>query len=301
MIRNAALALATGGEFAPVVRRGAPRKVLVLNFEGAGSRFQNDLEVMTSDRTFDDAHHALLAAHLFPVHAPLVDGEPLTLSRHLAKLEFEARRLGVDVIIVDTATAGFEIRNENDNAEIQNFVMKPLLRLARRVHCLVVLVHHIGKAKMEAGNAREGAHRARGASAWGDFSTSIFNLEADKADTNRVTLECAKRKDGENYECSLRLDRAARWYSFTDERPPALPSNDELVLEAMRADERAELRATEIIHALAGRVSKSTVKRCLERLAARGQVKLRRRGVWTLTERFTWLTAIRDEPNEPFA
>ena len=40
------------------------------------------------------------------------------------------------------------------------------------------------------------AHRGRGASAWGDFSTSIFNLDADPNERERVTLTCAKRKNG---------------------------------------------------------------------------------------------------------
>ena len=164
-VRNSALALVTGDEFEPVVPVGTPRRVLLLNLEGAGGWFQHDLSVMTRD--FDREMMKRCADNFFPAHAPALDGAPLSLSQHMRRFQRAVQQMGgVDVLIIDTASMAFSLRNENDNAEVANSVMKPLVRLARALNCLVVLVHHIGKAKTEEGATREHAHRGRGASAW---------------------------------------------------------------------------------------------------------------------------------------
>jgi RecA-family ATPase len=276
MIRNSALALATGGELAPVVERGRPRTVLLLNFEGAGARLQRDLEVMTRD--FTSSEIDLVRANLFPVHAPVVNGEPLTLSRHLPLLQAHAQRLMPDVIIIDTASAAFNVRNENDNAEIQG-VMKALTYMARKINSLVKLVHHIGKAKLEEGRTRESAHRGRGASAWSDFATSIFNLEADVKNPAQVILECAKRKDGEKYERVLTLNRATRWFSMSDQVVHRPPAGYDIFVETMRGFNRA-VKRQEINAALSGRIPKSTITRYIGEAIEKGHIIKERRGLY---------------------
>jgi hypothetical protein len=257
--------------------------VLLLNFEGSAGWFQSDLHVMTRDFTGEEIE--LLRRNFLPTHAPLLQGEPLSLSRHMRVLESAVRRVGgVDVLIIDTASAAFSLRNENDNAEVANFVMKPLMKLARRLNCLVVLIHHVGKAKAEEGAAREQAHRGRGASAWADFSTSIFNLDADPHDKERVTVTCGKRKNGGDYERVLRLDRQRRWFKATDETPAKPVTNDDLVLEAMQAIGSREMQTAEIIKALAGRVKRRTVMDCLNRLNQAGKIENTERGWWGLTK-----------------
>jgi hypothetical protein len=281
LIRNTALALATGSEFQPVVASGEPRRVLLLNFEGSAGWFQNDLRVMTRDLTARELE--LIRENFLPTHAPLLDGEPLSLSRHMRVLEGAVRRAGgVDVLIVDTASAAFSIKNENDNGEIANSVMKPLVKLARRLNCLIPLIHHIGKAKAEEGVAREQAHRGRGASAWGDFSTSIFNLDADPNDKERVTVTCGKRKNGADYERVLSLDRETRWFKATDEATAKPATNDDLVLEAMERSRMSQLSTGSIEDLLAGKVSRNTVGNCLKRLLERGKVSKVRQGWWAL-------------------
>ncbi len=281
MIRNLSLALATGGQFLPLAERSPARKVILLNMEGSGGRFQSDLRLMTHDFTDDEIE--LVHENFSPTHAPGVGDEPLSLSRHMKILETHARRTGADVIIIDTASAAFSLRSENDNSEVANSVMKPLIKLARRLNCLIILIHHIGKAKLEEGQTREQAHRGRGASAWGDFSTSIFNLEADPKDKNRIVLTCGKRKDGEGYESVLRLNRESRWFEATDEPMSKPVTNDELVIKAMQASGRTEMATAEIVAALDGRMSERTVKSCLSRLADLGKAISERRGFWSLT------------------
>jgi hypothetical protein len=281
LIRNAAIALSTGGEFAPVVERGEPRRVLLLNFEGAGGWFRSDLYVMTRD--FLPAEIELVQKNFFPTHAPAYDNEPLSLSRHMRVLERAVRSSGgMDVIIIDTASAAFSIRNENDNAEIANSVMKPLIKLARKLNCLIILVHHVGKAKSEEGVTREQAHRGRGASAWGDFSTSIFNLDADAKDQERATLTCGKRKNGPNYERVLRLRREGRWFEATADTPTKPVTNEDVVLEAMKFTGLNQIPTADIEKAVVGRMSRTTLMNCLNRLADLGKIVSPRRGWWAI-------------------
>jgi hypothetical protein len=162
--------------------------------------------------------------------------------------------------------------------------MKPLVKLARRLNCLVVLVHHVCKAKAEEGAAREQAHRGRGASAWGDFCSSIFNLDADPHDKERVTVTCGKRKDGGDYERVMRLDRGRRWFMATEETPARPVTNADLVLGAMEAIGPREIRTAEIVSALAGRVNRRTVMDCLNRLAGAGKIENTARGWWAVVK-----------------
>ena len=257
-VRNAAFALTTGNSFLPIVDAGEPRRVLLLNLEGSGGRFQTDLRLMAN--YFSSAEMELIRENFFPTHAPMIDDEPLSLSRHMDKLEREARKNHIDVIIIDTVSAGFSIKNENDNAEVANYVMKPLLKLARKLNCVIVLVHHIGKAKSEEGSVKEEAHRGRGASAFSDFSTSIFNLEANGSDEDRVTLTCGKRKDGEKYSERMKLDRAFRRFTILDEAPPEIPLNRQIVRSAITRP----MQKKEIVAALGGSgLSERTIERCL--------------------------------------
>lgn len=294
LIRNAALALAAGFEFRPVVEAGKPLRVLLLNLEGSAGWFQSDLRVMTHDLPSNVIE--LIRANFLPAHAPMVNGEPLSLSRHMKVLENDVRRAGgVDVLILDTATAAFSLRNENDNAEVANRVMKPLVKLARRLNALIVLLHHVGKAKAEEGATREQAHRGRGASAWGDFSTSIFNLDADPNDRDRVTITCGKRKNGSNYERLLLLDRERRWFRVTEEKPAKRITNDDIVLSAIMGSGKPEISTADVEKLLARKMCRSTIMNCLARLADLGKVEKPRRGWWALAKVcLTCLTPLRE-------
>lgn len=110
-----------------------------------------------------------------------------------------------------------------------------MIRIARMLNCVVVLVHHIGKAKAEEGKTKEPAHRGRGASALSDFATTIFNLEADAADEDKLILACAKRKDGKNYECTMLLNRTTRWFLAIEQIHPPAASKFDLFVETVSA------------------------------------------------------------------
>ena len=121
--RVGSFSLAAGRKFLTVAPGGAARRVLLINFEGSRGRFQSDLRVM--ERVFDEGELALIRKNFIVAHAPEIDeGEPLNLSLHIKFFETQARAAfngdGPEVIVIDTASQAFTIRNESDNSEINN-------------------------------------------------------------------------------------------------------------------------------------------------------------------------------------
>jgi hypothetical protein len=188
----------------------------------------------------------------------MVGDEMLSLSHHLNVVERLANAQGVDLIMIDTASAAFDLRNENDNGEVARLALKPLLRLARKLNCGIVLAHHIGKMGSEEARQVEKAYRARGASAWGCYPTAVYIITAHPGHENMVALACAKRKDGPEYEKVLELNRTSRWFSLSDETlPPPPPSSRQIV----RAVFSHQMSKAEILTALKDtNLSKRTVE-----------------------------------------
>jgi AAA domain/DnaB-like helicase N terminal domain len=209
--RNAGVSLACGRGFAPLVKSETPRVVYYLDFETRLPRARADITTMLSKLSVSE--RALVGRNFHLVADCRIDNLPLSLSnpKHFAIIETDARRVGADVVIVDTITAGFDLDNENDNAECTR-VMKRLIHLAQRLNAVVIFLHHIGKAKQEEGQTPHNVHRSRGGSAFSGASTAIVNLLPDPKADDVITVECAKVK-GEKFEDRLlKLDKAARWF-----------------------------------------------------------------------------------------
>lgn len=291
LLRNAALALACGGEFAPVVARGAPRRVALLDFESSGSRLQGDLASMT--RYWPDDERRLLAENFYILCEGMIGGGPLSLSEHLAVIEREAQLHQFDLIIVDTTSAAFNLSDENSNAEVTQRALKPLLTLARKLDCAIIMAHHIGKAKSEEGSAQEKVHKPRGASAFSGYAASVFILEADKSDSDAVTLYCSKRKSGPSYEVGMKLDHASRWLRAT-EPITHMPTSYELVVAAVR-DAGKPIMRKEVDAALIGMMSKATITAHLSTAITRGDLSKDGHGMYTARANAEMLTPIGDQ------
>jgi len=146
------MSAASGRDFSPFITASPEGlRVLLLDYEGSAGRTQADLRLMEQNLTENERE--LLTKNLFVSHAPrLLDGESLTLSLrgHMAQLRDQARAFSPDVIVIDTASAAFALKSENDNAEISRLIMKPLIeQLARPLKCVAAIVGHIGKASRE--------------------------------------------------------------------------------------------------------------------------------------------------------
>lgn len=296
LLLNVALALACGRVFPPLVYDfGNPRKVLFLDFETRLSRLKHDIARMTE--SLDEGERERVRRNLFVVCDANIGDEPLALSNpsHLKLVELQAREANADLVIIDTAAGAFNLNNENDNAEVTRALQKPLRHLAAATDATVIYSHHIGKAG-EAGAARDSrAYRGRGASAYGCFARSVFNLEPDAKDRDRVTLVCAKSKGVAFDDVVMRLDRARRWFEVTDEPPPPrMKTNYEAVIDAVREAGKPVTRK-ELETTLKGVVTHSSISRSLDEGILRGDLVRPKHGVYALASNAQMFTAIRDE------
>jgi len=284
LMRVIAMCAASGRDFSPFVTASSEgMRVVLMDYEGSGGRTQADLRIMEQNLTENE--RAFLKENLFVCHAPrLNEGEPLTLSvpSHMALLKKLAAPLSPDVIIIDTMSAAFAPKCENDNAEISRIIMKPVVeQLARPLNCMVVVVGHIGKTSREEGATREAAHKMRGGSAYGDRATTIFNVEGDSESKDRIRVICAKEKTGNDFEITLELNRETRWLSpINAESTPKPPKSDDLVLALLMRSSDGIEKTGKIVKALTRHLSERTVKDALANLRKRGLAHSPRRGYW---------------------
>src|SRR5205085_162623 len=157
-------------------------------------------------------------------------------------------------------------------------VMRPLNTLASATNAAVLLLHHLGKQSEEA-QAGVRAYRGRGASSSGASARLVLLLTPDAGEPERVTLACAKSKGERFPDTIMRLDQAARWFRATDERPARMPTNYELLVEAVCAAGRAMTRR-EIDNALEGKVKKATITRDLRAAVECGDLVKSRHGLY---------------------
>lgn len=265
-VRNASIALATGREYLPLVKAGTPRVVYYLDFETGLSRARADIMKMLG--ALPQSERALMARNFHLVADCRIDELPLSLSnpKHLAFVEEDARRVGADVIIVDTVTVAFDFQDENNNAECTR-VMKRLIRLARQLGAVVIFLHHIGKVKQEEGQTAHNVHRSRGGSALSGASTAIINLLPDPKADDVFTLECAKVK-GDKFEDRLfKLDKETRWFTSAGVVEKPTSTYDQVV----GAFNGKPLKRADVQRLLPN-VSKTTLGDCLKKAVEAGDL-----------------------------
>lgn len=219
LLYNTSLALSAGEICGPLaVREAEPRRVLYLDFETPAAGLQDDLRTMLenvgarSRQIARDNFHVVVDAS--------VGEEPLCLSRpsHFEMIVELARKIGADLVVVDTAASAFELVDENSNAEVTRKIMKPLKRLAIEANCAVVFTHHIGKSNET--QSAEAAYRGRGASAFGALSRATWNLERDQTKgPGYIKVSCSKVKGVAFEPALLKLDFALRWFFICAEVP----------------------------------------------------------------------------------
>jgi putative DNA primase/helicase len=283
LIRNVLLTLATGGKFDPLVEQNKQRRVLLLDFETSSQRLQSDLLIQT--QYFTEEEIELVDNNLFIVCEGMIGDELLNLSHHMKQLEKWLESIKpIDFVVIDTQSAAFDLFNENDNAEVGRKIIKPLLRLARIFDCAVLVSHHIGKQKSEEGQNAEKAYKSRGASSFGCGATTVFNLTADPASPERVTLTCAKRKNGSEYERLMILDQHTRWFSLSEEIPTKPATNTDLILEFINSSGRSRIKTSEVENYFEGKMSDRTVRASLKRLLELGELFQPCVGWWSLAK-----------------
>jgi hypothetical protein len=224
-----------------------------------------------------------------------LEGEALDLanSSHRQKLALQAAHFKPEFIVIDTMSALFSIRSENDNAEVSQKVMSPLAKLATDTGAAILLVHHIGK-QSEDSQAGTKAYRGRGASVIGARARLVLLLKQDPHDESLVSLTCAKAKGRKFADVLLRLNNDTRWFTNTGKAPARVPSTNERVIETVRGFGRA-VKRSEIEAKLEGTLSESQVGKLLKAAADRGELIRNKRGYYSTPENAQVLNAIDNE------
>ena len=149
-----------------------------------------------------------------------VDGEDggVTLADlEAVKLEIEAYEPAL--MVVDPVTLFFSHSPEFDTNRANHVRqgLKPLLDIARRVDCAVLLCRHLGKSH------REAVHRGIGSVDFGATVRSMLTIARDKA-TGQLTVAHTKAnlsKCGESYTFAI-TDEGFRWGGPVDVTPDEL-------------------------------------------------------------------------------
>ncbi len=267
LIRDLALSLVAGREFGPLTNGTHKRRVAIIDSEDTLTFLRSDINKMISE--FTNLERNLVNERLLLICDVSIADEDLCLNKaeHFKLLVDRLIEFDPDIIFVDTISKCFVINNENDNSEVKERVMKPLKRLGRLTDSAVLAAHHIGKAKLEEGSTREGSHRGRGASAFGDQSRVILNLERDSAN-DTVILSCPKLKGLSFPDQILRLNSETRWFEFVGENKTE--TNYDLVVE-MFAD-GVTYTTRETVTEFEGVIAERTVKRMLNEAVKHGDL-----------------------------
>lgn len=253
------------------------QRVMFIDGESTKAELQSDIKTMM--RVWTKSEHKLVEDNLMLVCDEYIKDEPLNLSNpfHFKAVIDCAVEFQPDLIIVDTASALFNLQNENDNAEIKRRVMTPLKILAKESNSAVWLQHHSGK-QSEDPKSTNAAYSGRGGSNFGSLARTVMRLIApDKIDKTRVVFSVAKSKGYRQDDVVLRLDQDARWFSVATEIPPPqlISSYDEVKDYVTR-----EMSTKEIVDAFLPKYSKRTIEDNLKSAVENRHLKKVRQGVY---------------------
>jgi hypothetical protein len=288
---NLSLMLATGGDFQPLasIKQGG-RRVLYIDGETRKSRLQEDVRHMMQD--LDETERALVENNLHLICDGTLEGDALDLanSSHRQKLAVQAAHFKPEFMVIDTMSALFSIRSENDNAEVSQKVMSPLAKLATDTGAAILLVHHIGK-QSEDSQAGTKAYRGRGASVIGARARLVLMLKQDSHDESLVSLTCAKAKGRKFADVLLRLNNDTRWFTNTGKTPVRVPSAYERVIETVR-EFGCPVKRNEIDNKLKDVISESQIGKHLKTAVDRNELIHTKRGYYSTPENAQVLNAI---------
>jgi hypothetical protein len=291
---NLSLHLAAGGKFEPLLneRKQGGRTVLYIDGESRKARLQADVARMLKD--WSQAEHDLIEQNFHVICDEEFLEEPLDLAdyTHREQIRSEASKVKAELIVVDTMSALFKLVSENDNAEMQKRVMRPLAKLASDTGAAILMVHHIGK-QSEGAQAGTEAYKGRGASAIGASARMVLIMKPDTHDESLVSLVCAKVKGPKFKDVLLRLGDS-RWFTNTGKAPEQELTQYQQVVQFVVDAERV-VKREEIESAFDGRISASQVGKHLKAAVERGALISEKHGYYSAPQNTQTLNAIDDE------
>ena len=278
---NLMLSLVGGMKFEPFIDNNSPKglKVMLIDGESSKQELKYVLEKQTQDWT--RAERDAIFSNIHIVCDDEFEDELLNLSnpKHREKIEKIALEFNPDLILIDTVSASFNMRNENDNAEIKKEVMMPIKELAKRADAAVFMTHHIGKMS-EDSNISTKVYSGRGGSAFGSLARTIITLTKDKNNKQRVIFSMPKIKGKQIEDTVLEFSPDSFWYSVINEQPP----KNETVYSQVIGLINNEMPTHEIIKLGGGfGISKSSVEKALHQAVTLNEIKQIRHGVYAPT------------------
>lgn len=277
LLRNLMVCLCAGKPFPPFGNFNLPKRVAFLDFEDSLGFLRSDLSKMQT--VFSETEKARLKDNACLICDVRINDEELSLSNpfHLSSITKQLQSFAPDLIIVDTIASGFQIRDENNNAEVRKFITRPLKFLAKDCNAALLASHHIGKAKIEEGQTKEASHKGRGASSFADMSRLVLNLEKDSID-DTVKLICAKVKGAKFTDLKLKLDCENRWFEAIGESREV--TNYSLLLEMFADGDKYSTKET--VEEFSGVMSERLVKSNLNEAVRRGDLAKVRHGIYQI-------------------
>lgn len=251
--RNLLLSMACGRSYAPLFDGGVALRCLHLDLETLPKLANDDLTKMEDEACFSDEERRLIGGNLFVVNTLSEDKKGMTLflsePKGLKQLQETISTLKLQFVVIDTLTAAWIMKDENNNSVVNEAVIQPLRKIARDTRCSILLLHHFGKGSEGSSNSQP-IYKARGASVFGANLPASFVLDSPqgkKDEDQRVTWRFGKVKRGEYRKDTVLLKPVgSRWYRATDEETK---SSAEASLEAMLELITCPMSRTEIVMA----------------------------------------------------
>lgn len=277
LMLNISLKMAIGEDFPPLLSRAAPQRTLYLIAESTPDLWQKDVNRML--RSIPEDRHHLVDQNFACMVAPQYDDEQIILNvgDHMKWVQEQIRLIAPDLVVIDTMSQFFIVKDENSNAEMSSKVWRPLQKMARKNNCAIIVVHHYGKGS---GNSdMPDLYAGRGASASGGAARSAISMKQDRVQPEIVTIHCSKTKGEAFPDTVLKLDKESRWFGLAAIVLPRIKTNHEIVVEWV-IEQGYEVKASEILSFFLRQLSERRIKGILADAIACNDLRSPKRGLY---------------------
>lgn len=184
MVLDAVHCMACGGDWLGLMTCPKPRRCLVVDCECDPGELHRRATLIR-----DNAKNLVIGNRVSDRYAgidlEMIQYAPLrgalgireNLDTRMERLEWTIQDARAEFVVVDTASAFFPLRDENDNAEISE-LMGRILDVATRCEAALLLVHHTPKVPA----SRQAVDMAAGAGAWTRRADTVIGFQLDKND-----------------------------------------------------------------------------------------------------------------------
>lgn len=277
LMLNVALKMAVGDVFPPLLNTTQPQRTLYMIAESTPDLWQKDVNKMLESIP-GNLHH-LVDENFACMVAPQYDDEQIVINvkEHLKWVVEQIQLVTPDLVVIDTMSQFFILKDENSNAEMSSKVWRPLQKLARKNNCAIVIIHHYGKNK--ANDQMPELYAGRGASASGGAARTTVSLKQEKAIPELITVKCTKTKGEPFPDTVLRLDKETRWFSLSIIAPSRPKTNYDLVVEWVINQSR-NVKLSEVLREFVNTIPERRVKEILADAVSCGDLEKTGRGIY---------------------